>query len=132
MRKKQLLFILLCLLQLSACEAANPEPEPPRSVRLYYFHDTPCGSCDGAKEFYELFHEKISDDEDEYPYVIIPVNVFQSDGLDQLEKTADEYGISRENLEFPLLIINGNAFSGLESIANNLREAFLAVGQEII
>lgn len=110
----------------------TPEPAPlPDKIQLHFFHDTACGSCDGTSEFLDIIGEAIGDIRDIYPYTIYMENVFQSQGRERFESLTDEIGLSRENLEFPLMIVNSKVYQGLESIRNNAREAYLTAGEDI-
>ncbi|MDR0396204.1 MAG: hypothetical protein LBH66_02745 [Oscillospiraceae bacterium] len=115
--------------QRSVAEEAATLPE---AIELYYFHETVCGSCDGAKEFIDLYNEELTpEDRALYPVKIYPYNIYQRGGKETFADTLARFGHSTENLSYPVLMINSKLFSGIESIRSNLREAFLTAGEDI-
>ncbi len=122
-----MIAVLCCPFFASAAESAVL----PEEIQMYFFHETACGSCDGASEFTEIADQVLADVRHLYPYVIHRVNVFQTDGRRVFEKLTDQVGLSRENLQFPLLIVNSRIYQGLEAIRENLREAYLTAGEDI-
>lgn len=130
--KKAFLFLLAfssCFV-LAAC-AANTVQDLPDKIDVYFFHDTACGSCDGTEEFMELFANTLGDVREENPYQIHTYNVFQTAGREKYESLTQTMGIPTDGLDFPLLIVGGKAFSGMESIQKNLREAFLTASEDL-
>jgi len=99
-------------------------------MALYFFYNEPCGSCDGTRPFYDLFAEKMPEYKDRYPYKVVTVNTFGS-GQKTFERITAERGINTVNMNLPVMIVGGKAFSGMESIGQNLAEAYLAAGEDI-
>ena len=96
------------------------------SLSMYFFHDTACRSCDGTEEFYKVYDEKLKDLEKEaYPCKIFTNNVFQTNGRKKLESMAEEWGLDVSSIEFPVLLVNGRMFCGMEEIEKNIREQYL-------
>jgi hypothetical protein len=127
-----LLLLIFIAAGVVLAEEMAPESAPlPEKIQLRFFHDTACGSCDGTEEFLEILGEALNGVRDMYPYTLYMANVFQSTGRDEFVRVTDEIGLSRENLEFPLMIVNSKVYQGLESIRNNAREAFLTAGEDI-
>ncbi|GHU67981.1 hypothetical protein FACS1894184_08910 [Clostridia bacterium] len=131
-------FILIMIGAINApmsytlAESLVADPAPlPEQIELRFFHETACGSCDGASEFLEIINESIHDVRDLYPYTIYTQNVIQSQGRAAFEELTDEIGISRENLKFPLMVVGSKVYQGLESIRNNAREVYLTAGEDI-
>jgi len=127
MRKYRIAIITLICCLLSTCLA---EPLP-SAITFHYFYDIDCESCTSDEEFVTIVHNTIGDIDDLYPYVINEVNVFQPRGTAAFEQLTDQIGLSRENLQFPLLIVDSKIFQGLETIERNLREAYLTAGEDI-
>lgn len=139
MKKQKYYIIVLTLLGLlvfSAC-AAEPASAVDISVSespaqqaaqptLYFFHDTACGSCDDTKEFYELFDEVLAEEKKQFGYTLQTYNVFETAGRDAYERVLRENGIAEEHAATPVLIVNGAALSGWDTMQKKLREMFLS------
>lgn len=125
-----LCFVLFAVFLSGSGQASQSAPLPEK-IEIYFFHDTACGSCNGTSEFYSTFSEKLGENKKLYPYRINTVNVFKSWGRERMEQMLASISLSREDISLPLMIINGKAFSGTESIEKNMLEAFLTAGEDI-
>lgn len=133
MKRKPIALMILCLM-LFVCFSAPglaETAELPEKIPIYFFHETACGSCDGTTEFVEMFNEVVGENRQLHPYDVSLVNVFPMGGRQRFEALMDEYGLSRENLFFPLVVIHSKVFAGMENIRTNINEAFLTAGQDI-
>ena len=119
------------MLFLASCGKAKTGEALPEQLDIYFFHETICASCDGTEEFFDLINEELADVRELYPYRIITANIFQTEGRMDYERITDQFGLNRDNLSMPLMIIDGQVFSGLEIIGDNLRETYLAAGEEL-
>ena len=126
---KHFIFIvllgLLLLPVMSDCKAASEDSAVSDTVLIYFFHNTACGSCDGTKEFLDTAAEQISQYKDEYPYELYLYNVFKSGERDTMEAVFKQYGLDTENLQFPVMLIDGSLYEGMDSINYNIRDAYL-------
>ena len=127
-----LLFLLLLLPSCAQNEKEANQNDRPRSVSLYFFHDTACGACDGTKDFLSIFEEQIGDVRELYPYTLEMQNVFQTEGSKSFERVMEQYGLDPESASFPMLVINGKELFGLEEIEKSLRENFLSAGEAAV
>lgn len=115
---------------LASCGKVESGEELPEQLDIYFFHETICASCDGTEEFYALINEELADVRELYPYRSITANVFQTEGRMNYERVTDQFGLNRDNLSLPLMIVDGRVFSGMEIIEDNLREVYLAAGED--
>lgn len=120
------LVLLIC-----GCSRTEPTPELPEEITLYYFHDTVCGSCDGAERFYDLASQELAGVRERYPYRIVVANVYETEGRDLYGQVTDELGLDRDSLSLPLMIAGGKVYSGLDTIGDNLQEAYLVAGEDL-
>ena len=90
-----------------------------------FFHNTACGSCDGTADFVAAVQEEISYYKEAYPYELQCYNVFQTTGKQEWEKTAEMYGLKNEEYIYPVMVLDGKMYRGMEEIKENLQEAFL-------
>jgi len=125
-----ILLIALCLL-CSCATKSEAGAMLPDEIEIYFFHDTACGSCDGAEEFYDILYEELGESRSSFPYKVLSYNVFQTDGYTKYEQVLQEYGLSQDQREFPVMIVYSKVFSGMESIKKNIKEAFLTAGEDI-
>jgi|GEM_PF-1185168 len=142
-RLKSLIILTVLAIVFSfavSCATANQSDEDiellymqelPEEIEFFFFHDTACADCDGTEDFRRLFDEKIGEKRDMHPYRIRAFNVFGITGHEALENLTSSLGLSDGDYFFPLLIVNSRAYSGLDSIGNNLLEAFLTAGNDI-
>lgn len=106
----------------------NQEPE---HVTLYYFYENLCGSCPGEKTFMEIFLEEAEDLRADIPFIIVAKNVFSTEGSALFREITELYDISADTLDFPVLILDGKTYQGLEVIRKNLREAFIVASEDL-
>ncbi|MDL2233118.1 hypothetical protein LJC63_06000 [Ruminococcaceae bacterium OttesenSCG-928-L11] len=134
MKRRIVLLGFLLALILAACGSPSPpaaEPDLPSEIQILFFHDTACGSCDGTEEFWEVLREELAAESDLPPYRVTTYNVFELAGRQEYALALEAYGLSGENVEFPVMLLNGRLYSGMEHIRNNLREAFLTAAEDI-
>jgi thiol-disulfide isomerase/thioredoxin len=104
----------------------------PEKVELFFFYEQSCEICDELEQFYEtLFEELPSEDRALYPHLIYTINTVSAEGRKTYERVTDAMGLDRLLLQAPLLIAGGRVFQGHETIADNIREAFLTAAEDI-
>jgi hypothetical protein len=114
--------------------AAPAQADLPDKIEMNFFYDEPCASCNGTAEFYSIVREELSDVKELYPYSVREHNVFTSDGKGARDRMFESLGIEKELLgyiSYPVLVVNGNVYQGLDSIRESLRDAYLTAGEDI-
>jgi hypothetical protein len=117
-----------------AKSAVSADPNLPERFDMYYFYDELCELCEPKiqTEFYDLLRENLPFEEREgYPYALHVENVFKTDGRYTSDRVTDEQGFDRSTLELPFLLVGGRVYQGNQSIANNIREAFLTAAEDL-
>ncbi|GHU78997.1 hypothetical protein FACS189462_4380 [Spirochaetia bacterium] len=88
--------------------------------------------CSVLTEYYAILDEQIPGDvRERYPHDFLTYNVFQTVGKAEYERITDEMGFDRDSLSLPFMIAGGRVFQGLDTIKNNILEAYLTVGEEL-
>jgi thiol-disulfide isomerase/thioredoxin len=106
--------------------------ELPDKVKLYYFYEELCELCNETGKYFTMLDEKLPDeDRNRYPHDFPAYNVYYTSGRAEYERITDSMGISRDTLTLPVLIAGGRVFQGFETIAGNIREAYLTAGEDI-
>lgn len=134
MRKIYGIFLLCLVLLFVGCQHDTPEPELPANIEINYFYDEACGSCDGESEFREIIAQELEGVGELYPYAIHSYNVFQQSSQEVRDKVFGGLGFEPELiavLTYPVLTVNGNVYTGHESIRSSIREAYLTAGEDI-
>lgn len=133
MRKWPALLVALALcISLGASALAEDGAAPlPERVDLYYFYENLCGSCDGTEAFDAAAEEALSGVRETYPYAIHRHNVYTDAGKAMYRYVCDAMALDPDALTLPVLIAGGRVFQGDETIAKNLREAYLVAGEDL-
>jgi thiol-disulfide isomerase/thioredoxin len=109
-----------------------PDSELPDKVKLYYFYEELCELCNESGKYFTMLDEKLpNEDRNRYPHDFSTYNVYHVSGHSEYERITDSMGINRDTLTLPVLIAGGRVFQGFETIANNIREAYLTAGEDI-
>ena len=103
----------------------------PGEIEIFFIYEESCASCDGTAEFYDIFNRETKDVINRYPYKLYTYNVFNVAGMREYKRIIEERELNTGGLGYPLLIIGGRVFSGLESIEKNLSEMFLTAGEDV-
>ena len=104
----------------------------PDKVELFYFYEQSCEVCDELDEFYRILSEHLPHElRDQTPHLIYTINTFSIEGRKTYEKLTGAMGLDRSLLQVPLLVAGGRIFQGNETIANNIREAFLTAAEDL-
>lgn len=125
-----LTVVAVCFL-LGLQAAAMAEEALPEKVEMYYFYDNLCGSCNATEAFDAAAEAAMSGGEIEYPYVIYRHNVYGSAGKQAYRALCEDMGLDPDALSLPVFIAGGRVFQGEETIASNLREAYLVAGEDL-
>jgi thiol-disulfide isomerase/thioredoxin len=104
----------------------------PEQVELFYFYEQSCEVCDELNQFYEILSKELPHGiRDAYPHSIYTINTFSSEGRKTYERVTDSMALDRGLLQPPLLIAGGRVFQGNETIAANIKEAYLTAGEDL-
>jgi thiol-disulfide isomerase/thioredoxin len=124
---------LVSALSVFARPVSDTRPaELPDKAELYYFYDELCELCNESGKYFAMLDEKLSnEDRNRYPHDFPVYNVYHTSGRAEYERITDSMGISRDTLNLPVLIAGGRVFQGFETIAGNIREAYLTAGEDI-
>jgi thiol-disulfide isomerase/thioredoxin len=105
--------------------------ELPDKVKLYYFYEGLCESCDEPGKYFAMLNEKLpSEERNRYPHDFPVYNVYRTAGRSKYEQVTDSLDINRDTLTLPVLIAGGRVFQGFETIADNIREAYLTAAED--
>ncbi len=125
----KLFAFILCVVStvaLAGCTASVSSSDATLPVSLYFFHDTACASCDGTKEFFEIFEQALASEPQNDSYVLETHNIFETAGRAVYDRVLQENGLQATDAKPPVLIVNGFALSGLDTIRAKTREMFLS------
>jgi hypothetical protein len=117
-----------------APNAAVPEAADPREpVRAYFFYEELCSLCQTDQErFTSILREKLPlAERDQYPNAFYMINAYSTTGRQEYVRVTDDLGLDRSALQFPFLALGGRVFQGYDSIANNIREAYLTAAEDL-
>ncbi len=123
-RERIVQFMILVMVSLfTLCFPVKVKAE--ESTTLYYFYEEVCATCDGTKEFYELYNRVISSEEKQQVQAeIITYNVF-------MESCKETYAQMREELQIPdgtnlpVVIVNDQWISGETAIEEQLHDVLI-------
>ena len=110
------LFCMFCMLQtVSAAE----------SIEVSYYYEEVCASCDGTKDFYELYNRVFtSDDKKTFEAKISTYNVFMDSCRTQYEEVKNELQIP-SGVSLPVLVVDGTWISGHENMEAQMRDLLM-------
>lgn len=112
----------------AACAVADTLPE---TVEMYYFYENLCASCNATEIFDAAAEEAMAGVRDQYPYVIHRYNIYKSADKAIYQQVCRDMGLDADALSLPVFIAGGRVFQGDETIAKNLREAYLVAGEDL-
>ena len=124
-------LLAACTSSIDAGDSHTPEEiNLPDRIEMFFIYEENCSSCDETADFFALINEHIGDTA--YPYVIETINIYHAGGVGRFGELAQHLlGVESNALTLPVLIINGQAFQGMNSIRDNLHEAFLIAGHDL-
>ena len=89
------------------------------ALTIYFFHD-------GTAEFREIISEQLYPYEKARPYRLNVKNVFKSEERSRAEEILTEQGLTIQEVSFPMMLINGTVYEGLDEIAANIQREYFA------
>lgn len=117
-------LIAVCMLGTVTAHAEELQ-EQENKIPVYFFHNTACGSCDGTEEFLNEIEDQISYYKDQYPYELQLYNVFKNGGKKEWDQILEVYDLEPENYIFPVMVLDGKMYTGMQAIREQLHEAYL-------
>lgn len=118
---------VVCLAFFFGCTLPVFAEEP---LRVEFFYQEVCASCDGTEEFFSVYREAFSAREREELNVDIACyNVFLESNEEYYRKRAEEENIP-EGTALPVLVAGDRWVSGYEDIENSLRSMLLDSQQD--
>lgn len=101
------------------------EVKAEEKTTLYYFYEEVCATCDGTKEFYELYDRVITPEEKKTLQLeIILNNVFMESCKQIYNQMCEELQIPA-GTNLPVVIINDQWISGMSEIESQLHDVLL-------
>ena len=101
-------------------------------VEVSYYYEEVCASCDGTKEFYELYNRVFStDDKKTFEAKISTYNVFMDSCRAQYEDIKDELQIPA-GTSLPVLVVEDQWISGHENMEAQIRDLLMNREEEEI
>lgn len=116
---KFVLLVLLCMVcMVQTVIAAEP-------IEISYYYEEVCASCDGTKDFYELYNRVFSsEDKQTFEAKISTYNVFMDSCRTQYEDVKKELQIP-SGVSLPVLIVDGTWISGHDNMQAQMRELLM-------
>lgn len=113
-----LLSILCMFCMIQTVTAAEP-------IEVSYYYEEVCASCDGTKEFYELYNRVFSpEDKKTFEAKISTYNVFMDSCRTQYEEVKEKLQIPA-GTSLPVLVIEGEWISGHENMEAQMRDLLM-------
>ncbi len=109
---------ILCVICMVQTVTAAP-------IEVSYYYEEVCASCDGTKEFYELYNRVFSsEDKKTFEAKISTYNVFMDSCRIQYEEVKEELQIPA-GTSLPVLVIEEHWISGHDSMEAQMRELLM-------
>lgn len=100
------------------------------AIPVSYYYEEVCASCDGTKEFFELYQRVISaEDKTHFEAEIATYNVFMDSCREKYESVKEKLQIP-SGTSLPVLVIGNQWISGHENMEAQMREILLQYGSE--
>jgi thiol-disulfide isomerase/thioredoxin len=112
----------------------TPVPEENKEkIKMYFFYEELCGNCHtDVDRFISILQENLPlAERDQYPNTISMLNIHETMGRSVYMDVTDEMGLDRGMLETPFMILGGRVFQGYDSIASNIKEAYLTAAEDL-
>ncbi len=121
-RSRMRIAVVLCLL-CAACMIRTVLAAEP--IEVSYYYEEVCASCDGTKEFFELYNRVISpEDKKMFEAKISTYNVFMESCKERYEEVKEELLIP-SGTSLPVLVIGDQWISGHDSMEAQMRDILL-------
>lgn len=124
-KKKISIFFFFAAVFLATVSVTEIPVSAVEALRVEFFYQEVCASCDGTEEFFEIYDQTFTEEERAGLNVeIATYNVFMESNQEYYRKRAREQGIP-EGEQLPVLIVGEQWVGGYEAIQNSLRELLL-------
>ena len=116
---RMLVLCVWCVISMVQTVAAA---EP---IEVSYYYEEVCASCDGTKDFFELYNQVFSsEDKKTFEAKISTYNVFMDSCKEQYEDVREELQIPA-GTSLPVLVIDGQWISGHENMEKQMRDLLM-------
>ena len=127
MRKWMITMWLLWLFGAAAFASDSAQPR----IEFFFYHDVICESCEGEKAFLALCNSEMAGVQTDHSYVVFPESIYTEAGKGSLETKIAENGLVHDGVTWPVLIVNGKLYAGMDTIKANLKEAYLTAEEDL-
>ena len=105
----------------------------PEVINAYFFYEELCSLCrDDEERFIAILQDQLPFEErNRYPNNIQMVNIYEQFGRQFYLNITEEFGLDRELLHTPLLVLGGRVYQGYESISENIYEAYFTAAEDL-
>ncbi|MBR5267091.1 MAG: hypothetical protein IKU20_02705 [Lachnospiraceae bacterium] len=119
--KSMIMFLLCMICMVQTVIAAEP-------IEVSYYYEEVCASCDGTKDFYELYNRVFSsEDKQTFEAKISTYNVFMDSCRTQYEDVKKDIQIP-SGVSLPVLIVDGTWISGHDNMEAQMRDLLMNQG----
>lgn len=135
MRKRLITGIKLCVMGMATagigCAGANCvyAEENNETVKMQVFYENGCRSCNEQKNLQEMIDEKTGAYKDEISYEVTFYNMFKTEEREEGNEILQENQLEIDELNYPVILVNGYIRQGDEEIEEMLPAAYQAVGE---
>lgn len=122
LRSRMRIVMVLCMLCMVCMIQTVLAAEP---IEVSYYYEEVCASCDGTKDFFELYNRVISsEDKKTFEAKISTYNVFMESCKVRYEGVKEELQIP-SGTSLPVLVIGDQWISGHENMETQMRDILL-------
>ncbi len=115
-------FVLIIMLYIVCCPQIS---HGAGKIQISYYYEEVCASCDGTKDFFELYNRVISpEDKKSFVAEIGTYNTFMDSCMVQYEEVVQELGIP-SGTSLPVLVVGDQWISGHENMEAQMRDVIL-------
>ena len=105
------------------------EEEKIDTITLQVFYENGCRSCNVQKELQEMIDEKTGAYKDEIPCEVTFYNMFKTEERTQGTEVLQENEMEADELNYPVILVNGYVLEGEDEINELLPAVYQAVGE---
>lgn len=105
------------------------EQDREQEVELVFIHNNPCEACDEEGSFREVLDEIFSDGGWQDIFEIRSYYAYQEDGRKLAGQAAEYFGLSEEEIRYPMVIAGNRCFLGYDQIMEELGGALPAIAE---
>lgn len=114
-----LLFLLLSGLPVGLSVKAEEKED---YLNVYYFYNNPCETCHEVENFAAAVRETFGSEGAPFHYNIIGYYVYKAEGASKVEEAKAHFGISDQEISYPLVVAGDAYLMGEEKVAGGIRE----------